>query len=429
MYKVLSGLVEINPRTDIPADASTSMKVSFIPMSDVTESGDWIGNRERALGSVRNGFTAFADGDILVAKITPCFENGKGAHVIGLTNGIGFGSTEFHVLRARDGVSQRFIHHVTQSTNLRRTAEAFMSGSAGQRRVPSDFFEHYLVPDISFEEQDVLGKILDTLDTTIRQTEAIIKKLKQAKQGLLHDLLTRGIDANGELRPPHSQAPHLYKDSPLGWIPCEWGAAALAEAADLQVGFAFKSEWFRDSGKVRLLRGDNVGYGLPDWSGGKFLDESHIAMFGEYALEAGDIVVGMDRTFTKSGAKFSMIGIADLPCLLVQRVGRFVPIGCSMPFLRILTQWSEFHMRLMAQQKGMDIPHLSKGEILAPPVPIPSVDEQAKIVEYIGSIDQRLHAEISIVEKLVAKKNGLMDDLMTGRVRVTLLLDTVDAQP
>ena len=67
-----------------------------------------------------------------------------------------------------------------------------------------------------------IAEILDTLDTTIRQTEAIIEKLKQVKQGLLHDLLTRGIDANGELRPPQSQAPHLYKDSPLGWIPREW---------------------------------------------------------------------------------------------------------------------------------------------------------------------------------------------------------------
>jgi type I restriction enzyme S subunit len=422
MFRLFSELVQVNPKIDLPLGANASTQVSFIPMSDVTETGDWIGRQERVLGTVRNGFTAFADGDVLVAKITPCFENGKGAHVTGLKNGIGFGSTEFHVLRARDGVSSRFVHHVTQSEHLRRAAEAFMSGSAGQRRVPGDFFEHYFVPDISFREQNVLAQVLDTLDAAIRKTEAIIEKLKQVKQGLLHDLLTRGIDANGELRPPQNQAPHLYKESPLGWIPCEWTAAPLSEAADLQVGFAFKSEWFRDSGRIKLLRGDNVGYGVPEWSGEKFLDESHVALFGAYALEVGDIVVGMDRTFTKSGAKFSIIGIADLPCLLVQRVGRFIPVGCSISFLRILTQWSEFHIRLMAQQKGMDIPHLSKGEILAPPVPIPSPDEQAKIVEHMGSIEQRLNAEIRTLEKLRAKKNGLMDDLLTGRVPVTPLL-------
>jgi len=68
-------------------------------------------------------------------------------------------------------------------------------------------------------QQQAIAEILDTLDTTIRQTEAIVEKLKQVKQGLLHDLLTRGIGANGELRPLQSQAPHRYKESPLGWIP------------------------------------------------------------------------------------------------------------------------------------------------------------------------------------------------------------------
>ena len=70
----------------------------------------------------------------------------------------------------------------------------------------------------------MIAAVLDTLDTAIHETEAIIAKLKAVKQGLLHDLLTRGIDANGELRPPQAEAPHLYKESPLGWIPKEWDA-------------------------------------------------------------------------------------------------------------------------------------------------------------------------------------------------------------
>ncbi|WFP49289.1 restriction endonuclease subunit S [Methylomonas sp. EFPC3] len=83
------------------------------------------------------------------------------------------------------------------------------------------------------EERQKIAQILDTLDTAIRETEAIIAKLKAVKQGLLHDLLTRGIDANGELRPPQSEAPHLYKRSPLGWIPKEWSALTLGQACSL----------------------------------------------------------------------------------------------------------------------------------------------------------------------------------------------------
>jgi Type I restriction modification DNA specificity domain len=82
---------------------------------------------------------------------------------------------------------------------------------------------------VSIQEQEMVGKILDTLDTAIRETEAIIAKLKAVKQGLLHDLLSRGIDANGELRPPQSEAPHLYKPSSLGWVPKEWDEITLGE--------------------------------------------------------------------------------------------------------------------------------------------------------------------------------------------------------
>lgn len=276
-------------------------------------------------------------------------------------------------------------------------------------------------------EQRVIARIIRALDTSICQTEAIIAKLKQVKQGLLHDLLTRGIDANGELRPPQNEAPHLYKQSQLGWIPIEWSAEALGNIADLQVGFAFKSEWFRDSGQVKLLRGDNVGYGSPDWGGVKFLDGRRAAQFADYALAEGDVVVGMDRTFTNSGAKFSVVGSADLPCLLVQRVGRFIPSRCSMSFLRVLTLWSEFHRGLLIQQKGMDIPHLSKTEILEPLVPVPASAEQARIALRVETLEKRLEAELDVVQKLVSEKSGLMDDLLTGRVRVTPLLEATPA--
>ena len=201
-----------------------------------------------------------------------------------------------------------------------------------------------------------------------------------------------------------------------------WRAAPLSEIADLQVGFAFKSEWFRDSGVVRLLRGDNVGYGHPDWNAAKFLTRSLVARFNEYALNDGDVVVGMDRSFTKTGAKFSVVGPADLPCLLVQRVGRFIATSCATSYLRILTLWPEFHRRLMAQQKGMDIPHLSRTEILEPSVPVPSGEEQVKIAGRIKTAELRLTAELEVAQKLRLVKAGLMDDLLTGRVRVTPLL-------
>ena len=116
-------------------------------------------------------------------------ENGKGAHAIGLVNKVGFGTTEFHVLRAKPFTDARFIYHWLQSEGLRLRAKAMMTGSAGQQRVPVEFFEHFKVPFLPLVEQQRIAEILDTFDTQIQETERLINKLKQQKKGLMHDLL------------------------------------------------------------------------------------------------------------------------------------------------------------------------------------------------------------------------------------------------
>jgi len=417
MYKVFSEFVEVNPRTDLPSGASASMKVSFIPMSDVTEFGDWIGNRERALGTVRNGFTAFSDGDVLVAKITPCFENGKGAHVIGLTNGIGFGSTEFHVLRARDGASQRFIHHVAQSPNLRRTAEAFMSGSAGQRRVPSDFFKRYLVPDISFKEQVTLGEILDALDTTIRQTEVIIEKLRQVKQGLLHDLLTRGIDADGKLRPPQSQAPHLYKNSPLGWIPNDWNALQFSELAEYANGNTFDADCWSSQG-LPIIRIQN-------------LNGSTSFNYFEGPVNSRWHVLPGDLLFAWSGQRGVSFGPRIWPGpegVLNQHIFKVIAKSkvISKEFLFEVLRFRQSAIEDSAHGFKDSFLHVTRGELGAVFAGIPQPDEQSAINIRIAAFESKLMAERANLSKNMALKVALMDDLLTGRVRVTSLLGKIN---
>jgi hypothetical protein len=125
--------------------ARARLLVSFIAMEDVSEGGHLLRHRERKRGEIGSGFTAFRDNDVLVAKITPCFENGKGAHAEGLINGFAFGSTEFHVIRAHDPQDARFIYHIIMDTAFRRDGERYMTGSAGQRRIPAEFIEDYRI--------------------------------------------------------------------------------------------------------------------------------------------------------------------------------------------------------------------------------------------------------------------------------------------
>jgi type I restriction enzyme, S subunit len=275
----------------------------------------------------------------------------------------------------------------------------------------------FVIPWPSEHQRTKVACVLEAIDAAIRETEDVVGKLRQMKAGLLHDLLTRGLDEQGRLRDPQRH-PEQFKDSPLGRMPTTWQIKALQAVADLQVGYAFKSEWFHDSDGTRLLRGENVGYGTPDWSDCRFLPAQHLADFEQYLLAAGDVIIGMDRTFTQAGAKISVLSDQDCPALLVQRVGKFVPKSIRRDYLRCVIRSPLYLIALTHQEKGMDIPHLSREEILQPFIPIPCEHEQIKVAEVVLAHEARLRAEEVHHAKLKLQKRGLMHDLLTGRVRV-----------
>lgn len=167
-----------------------------------------------------------------------------------------------------------------------------------------------------------------------------------------------------------------------------------------------------------MLRGENVGYGEPDWSEKQCLDKDRAEQFPNYKLDAGDVVIGMDRTFTRSGVKITVLSSSDCPALLVQRVGKFVAKSCEPLFLRWLVESPHYLRELLKQEKGMDIPHLSKTEILAPKIAIPPRLEQVMIALRADVIPLTIGTEIARLSKLRQFKHGLMHDLLTGRVRV-----------
>lgn len=211
----------------------------------------------------------------------------------------------------------------------------------------------------------------------------------------------------------------VFKNSEIGSLPSDWDAVPVSSVTDLQVGFAFKSSWYRNHGEEALLRGENVGYGSADWNDRRYLSEDQQGKFSEYRLDAGDLVVGMDRTFTKNGVKISRIRESDCPCLLVQRVGRFKPKSILPRYLWCVLNSAQFLSALQNEQKGMDIPHLSRSEILTPFIPVPpTLTEQEAIASALGDAD----ALIESLEQLLAKKRlikqGAMQELLTGKRRL-----------
>src|ERR1041385_4362464 len=150
----LSEICDINPPKPAANSVHEAELVTFVPMPAVDETLGAISKPDlRPFSKVRKGYTAFRDGDVIMAKITPCMENGKAAIARGLQNDIGFGSTEFHVLRSNGTVLPEYVYHCIRQEAFRRAAEDEMTGSVGQKRVPVSFLEQAELPLPPLAEQ------------------------------------------------------------------------------------------------------------------------------------------------------------------------------------------------------------------------------------------------------------------------------------
>jgi len=155
----------INPKKSDDNRLTQDLMVSFVPMPSVSEKGEIDASEIKSYNDVKSGFTYFAENDVLFAKITPCMENGKGAVAKGLSNGIGFGSTEFHVLRPINGTSDpHWLYAVTTFKQFRIDAANNMTGSAGQRRVPASFLEAYKVSVPPIDLQNEFATFVEQTD-------------------------------------------------------------------------------------------------------------------------------------------------------------------------------------------------------------------------------------------------------------------------
>jgi type I restriction enzyme S subunit len=298
------------------------------------------------------------------------------------------------------------------------------SGSAQPFIKPSDIRSCWVaLPPVP--QQAAIAKVLDTLDTAIQETEAIIAKLKAVKQGLLHDLLTRGIDANGELRPPQSEAPHLYKPSPLGWIPKEWDYGRLAERLGVFGGkrlpaghaYADRPTAFK---YLRVTDFFERDYRLDE------LENLHERTFK--ALERYEIRSG--QLFISIAGSLGYVGVhrADesegVRTILTENAARLVPLCELVPeFVAAYMNSNRVQSQVTAEKgTGGGVPKLALFRIEQFWLAWPDKNEQEQIAMRIRAVNDRVQRDVQSLQKLRLEKAGLMDDLLTGRVRVTSLL-------
>ena len=180
----------INPnKNNAIKDLPLKTNVSFLKMEDVSNEARITNLQTRELKQVKTGYTFFQENDVLFAKITPCTENGKGALVPKLENNIGFGSTEFYVLRANNLILPKFLFYITKTQDFRVKAENNMTGTSGHRRVPKSFVENYEIPHLSISEQQKIVQEIEKIEAKINTLEKEIASIPDKKELILKKYL------------------------------------------------------------------------------------------------------------------------------------------------------------------------------------------------------------------------------------------------
>ena len=293
----LGEVCKVNPRAMKSRD-SDDMLVSFVPMAAVDEQlGAITVCEDRPIAEVSKGYTPFEDGDVLFAKITPCMENGKTALVRNLTNGVGRGSTEFHVLRPGNHVLGEYVYHFVRQVRFRDEAKRNFTGTAGQQRVPKSFVENAPIPLPSLDEQRRIVGILNRAAKIERLRARARERFRELIPALFVKMFGDPIE------------------NPMGWE-----VYTLGEFCTLTQYGTSKKANDRAEG-LPVLRMGNVTYGGDlDCTDLKWvaLSEGDI---NKYALKAGDILFNR----TNSRELVGKTGVWD---------GRFEAVAASY-FIRL----------------------------------------------------------------------------------------------
>lgn len=339
--------------------------------------------------------------DVLQAKMKG---TDKAFHVGDIQNGW-LASTGFAQFDPRAvGNSSRFFLHVLSSRRFLEAKDARCVGST-QQAISDKELAGIVVALPPHAEQIGIADVLDVIDATLHETEALIAKLKAVRKGLLHDLLTRGLDANGELRPPQAKAPHLYKESPLGWIPKEWEVGSVATMTDI-----LDNQRVPVNEAERSRRPGDVPYyganGQQGWIDRQLFNEPLILL----AEDGGNF-----DDFASRPIAYRIEGpswVNNHAHILKAKA------SCSQTFIF----FALVHRDIRRYVSGGTRAKLTAKELRSIELPCPSQNEQAAIAQRLEAIETRLRYELQYREKLTQEKAGLMDDLLTGRVRVTPLL-------
>ncbi len=319
-------------------------------------------------------------------------------------------SSAIKILKTKDNNNDLFFfYNVMQTLN-------FNPGSEHKRYWISEYSKiSILLPPLP--EQHKIAEILETIDNVIEKTDKIIEKYRHIKQGLMQDLLTKGIDENGQIR---SEATHRFKDSPIGRIPEEWEVVELADVGRIITGSTPPTE-------INEYYGDEYEFISPeDITDRKYINKT-AKMLSGLGFKISRHLPPKSVCVVCIGSTIGKVALTNSTCTTNQQINTIIPNK------EIYNSDAMYYFVLFYAQDPLikdaglqAVPIVNKGKFSRIQIPRPPLPEQQRIASILSRIDETIEKEERYKEKLERVKQGLMEDLLTGKIRVNHLIEEVE---
>lgn len=405
----------VNPSKSEVSDLDDDTVVAFVPMEAVGEDGSMNLSASRELGEVRNGYTYFRSGDVVVAKITPCFENGKAALTPELPGIVAFGTTELIVIRARDGEADgAFLYWLTRTEGFRAFGEAAMYGAGGQKRVPEDFVRDFPVRLPPLAEQRDIAAFLDRetarIDAAVAAQERLIALLAEKRAGTISRAVTKGLDPDAPM-----------KDSGIEWlglIPAHWEIEKIGWQLDHRprYGVLVPDD---DPDGVPMLRIKDLTAEVASTDDLMKISQELSDQFPNTVVGVGDLVLSVVGTIGSS----RIIGAELEGANLSRAIARLRPSrSVSTHFLRWIFESQPFQQYVDLTCVGTAQRVLNMDDLSVLRFGFPPVSEQKQIAtaldEKIAKIDELIALAGKAAILLRERRAGLISSAVTGKIDV-----------
>lgn len=404
--------VRLNPKKS-SLDMAPDELVSFVPMDALGEYGGLNVEEVRELAHVYDGYTYFSEGDLCIAKITPCFENGKGALAEGLTNGVGFGTTELHVVRPGPDIDRRFLFYVSISDDFRKVGESEMYGAGGQKRIDESFIKDWMPPLPPLDTQRQIAQFLDEktarIDALIEKKRALLDRLAEKRQALITHTVTKGLNPKVPMK--HSGIEWL------GEIPEHWEVRGMTKCTN-RIDYRGATPTKTPSG-VFLVTAKNIKNGAIDYKNSQeYIPEEDY----ECVMRRGKPVKG-DVLFTTEAPLGEIAQVDDEHIALAQRILKFSSSTYELAnsYLAYWMRSASFQTDVLRRATGSTATGIKASKIVELRCLLPSISEQHQISEFLDA-DARSHKPVidkinQSICNLIEYRKALVTAGVTGELR------------